>query len=151
MATMNNDRLIEYLRTTWGKQDPVDVVEEIGKGKYLPLQAFLLAKPQQQNGSDDKEEDYRSRLVQAGFIDKILEFLLQSNKDFETVLPGAGDENLVQCPSMWLQVVSCVCRDGFLRSPDLQKETQFKVVNNIQGVFQDVSNFEERKLLAIEN
>ena len=64
MATMNNDRLIEYLRTTWGKQDPVDVVEEIGKGKYLPLQAFLLAKPQQQNGSDDKEEDYRSRLVQ---------------------------------------------------------------------------------------
>ena len=148
MATMNNDRLIEYLRTTWGKQDPVDVVEEIGKGKYLPLQAFLLAKPQQQNGSDDKEEDYRSRLVQAGFIDKILEFLLQSNKDFETVLPGAGDENLVQCPSMWLQVVSCVCRDGFLRSPDLQKETQFKVVNNIQGVFQDVSNFDERKLFG---
>jgi len=150
MATVNNTKLVEYLRTAWGKQDPLDVVEEITKGKHLPLHAFLIAGPQQQqqNGQVDKGEDYRSAVVKAGAIDRILEFLLQSDKPFEKVLHGAGDDNLVQCPSIWLQIVSCACRDGFLTPPALQEEVQFKVVNNIQGVFQDVYNFEERKLFG---
>lgn len=149
MATINSEKLVEYLRTTWGKQDPLDAVEEIAKGKFLPVQAFLIAGPhRQQNGQEDKVEDYRSALVKAGAIDTMLEFLLRSDKPFEKVLPGAGDENLVQCPSIWLQAVSFACRDGFLQPPSLQKEVQFKVLNNIQGVFQDVSNFEERKLFG---
>jgi len=149
MANVNNAKLFEYLRTTWGKQDPAEVVEEIGKGKFLPTQAFLIAGGQQQpqKGNEDKE-DYRTALVKAGAIDKILEFLLQSNNKFEKVLPGAGDENLVPCPSIWLQVVGCTCRDGFLKPLSLQKEIQYKIVNNLQGVFQDVSNFEERKLFG---
>jgi len=149
MTTANNSKLVEYLRTTWGKQDPQDTVEEITQGKSLPIQAFLIAGPQhQKNGQDDGGEDYRSALVKAGAIDRILEFLLQSDKPFDEILRGAGDENLVQCPSMWLQAVSCACRDGFLKPPSLQKQVQLKVVNNIQGVFQDVSNFEERKLFG---
>jgi len=147
MPNVNNTKLVEYLRTTWGKQDATDVVEEISKGKYLPTQAFLIAGGQPQNGHEDKE-DYRTSLVKAGAIDRILELLLRSNENFEKVLPGAGDDNLVQCPSIWLQVVSCVCRDGFLKPPSLQEEIQFKVVNNIQGVFQDVSAFEKRKLFG---
>ena len=149
MTTINNSQLIEYLRTSWGKQDPKDTVEEIAQGKSLPIQAFLIAGPQhRKDEQDEKGEDYRSALVKAGAIDRILEFLLKSDKPFEEVLPGAGDETLVQCPSMWLQAVSCACRDGFLEPPSLQKEVQFKVVNNIQGVFQDVSNFEERKFFG---
>ena len=145
MASVINIKLINYLRTSWGKQDPTEVVEEISKGKSLPIQAFLIAGGQQKN--EDKE-DYRTALVKAGAIDRILEFLLKSDKKFESVLPGAGDDELVQCPSTWLQVVSSACRDGFLQPPSLQKEIQFKVVNNIQGVFQDVSNFEERQLFG---
>ena len=149
MATVNNLNLVEYLRTTWGKQDPQDTVEEIAKGKFLPIQAFLIAGPQhQRNGQEDKGEDYRSALAKAGAIDKMLQFLLQSDKTFENVLHGAGDGTLIQCPSIWLQAVSCACRDGFLKPPSLQKEIQIKILNNIQGVFQDVSNFEERKLFG---
>jgi len=149
MSNVNNSKLVEYLRTVWGKQDPKDTVEEIAQGKLLPLQAFLIAGPQhQQNGQEGEKEDFRSALVKAGAIDRILEFLLQSDKPFEKVLPGAGDDDLIDCPSIWLQVASCVCRDGFLKPPSLQKEIQFKVVNNIQGVFQDVSNFQQRKFFG---
>lgn len=149
MTTVSNSQLIEYLRTTWGKQNPKDTVEEIAQGKSLPIQAFLIAGPQHKRDDHDEEgEDYRSALVRAGAIDKLLEFLLKSDKPFEEILPGAGDATSIQCPSMWLQAVSCACRDGFLKPPSLQKEVQFKVVNHIQGVFQDVSNFEERKLFG---
>lgn len=146
MATnTNNTKLVEYLRTRWGEQDPTEVVEEIARGSYLPTQAFLVGRSKKQNDEEDKE-DYRSALVKAGVIDTILEFLLQSDKKFNEVLPTVGNDERIQCPSIWLQIVSNACRDGYLKPPSLQTEIQRKVVNNIQGVFQDVSNFEERKV-----
>jgi len=148
MATFSDKKLIHYLRTSWGKQDPNEIVEEIAKGKSLPIHSFLISGGQQQQQENEDKEDYRTALVKAGAIDRIFEFLRKSDETFESILAGAGDDDLVQCPSMWLQVVSCVSRDGFLKPPSLQKEIQFKVVNNIQEVFQNVSNFEERKLFG---
>eukprot|EP00536_Pseudo-nitzschia_multiseries_P012900 jgi/Psemu1/298263/fgenesh1_pm.516_\ len=149
---------VEYLRTTWGKQDPNEVVEKIAQGKFLPTQAFLFSRghptPPQPNGPGNTPKpkkddvDYQTALINAGVIDQILEFLIQSNKDFLDVLPDAGKPDVIQCPSIWLQIVGCVCRDGFLKSRSLQTQIQCKVVNNIQGVFEDVSNFEERKFFG---
>jgi len=149
-----NATFAEYLRTTWGEQDPNEVVEEIAQGKFFPTQAFLVARrqptlPQRKDPGDISkikfsDEDYRAALVKAGAIDRILEFLLQSNTDFRDVLPDAGKPDVIQCPSIWLHIVGCACRDGFLKLPSLQTKIQYMVVNNIQGVFEDVSNFEER-------
>jgi hypothetical protein len=126
--------ILEYVQTQWGKQDANEVVEEIGSGKYLPTQALLLSNNQM----------YRSKVVEAGGLDKILEFLLQSNKSFNEVVPPSGD---LPCPSIWLQVVSNCAKDGFLPN-ELSKSVQFKILNNISGVFQDMSNFDERKFFG---
>lgn len=134
MASAVASNIMEYVQTQWGKQDVEEVVEEIGNGKFLPTQAFLLS----------NDQAYRSKVVEAGGIDKILEFLLQSNKPFEEVLPQGGN---VPCPSLWLHVISNCAQDGFL-PPDVSRTTQFKILNNISGVFQDMSNFEERKMFG---
>ena len=147
----------QYLNTKWGTENPVKVVDDISKGKLLPTQSLLIS----------KNVEYLYEIIQAGGIDKILEFLLQSNvQDFNTVLPSSSsstststseqeeeEEDLfVTCPSLWIQIISCFCKDGFLNpsqsqasSPSqplalqLQKEIQYKVMNNISGLFQDMS------------
>jgi hypothetical protein len=119
----------EYIHTHWGRDDPDEVVEQIGSGKYLPTQALLLS----------NNVDYRYKVVKAGSIDKILEFLLQSSKPFSEVLPPDGD---ILCPSIWLYVVSSCAKDGFLPQT-MSKTLQFKILNNISGVFQDMSNFDD--------
>jgi hypothetical protein len=126
--------ILEYTQTQWGKQDASEIVEEIGKGKYLPTQALLLS----------TDQEYRAKVVKAGAADKLLEFLLKSNEDFESVLPPGGD---VPCPSLWLQVVSNCAKDGFLPS-ELSETVQRKLLYNISGLFQDMANFEEHKLFG---
>ncbi|KAG7345616.1 MYND finger domain containing protein [Nitzschia inconspicua] len=134
MASAVASNILEYVQTQWGKQDANEIVDEIGNGMYLPTQAILL--------SDNK--DYLCKVVEAGGVDKILEFLLQSNKTFDEVLPQGGD---IPCPSIWLQVINNCGKDGFL-PPVLSRTVQFKILNNISGVFQDMANFEERKLFG---
>lgn len=134
MASAVASSIFEYVQTEWGKQDASEIVEEIGHGKYLPTQALLLS----------NNQAFRSKVVEAGGIDKILEFLLQSNKAFEEVLPQGGD---IPCPSVWLQVIGNCAKDGFLK-PELSRTVQFKILNNISGVFQDMANFEERTLFG---
>ncbi|VEU43108.1 unnamed protein product [Pseudo-nitzschia multistriata] len=163
MASYTSDKsFLDYLRTTWGKQDPNEVVEEIAQGKYFPTQAFLVTAEHlsfqsqsqsqfpQSNGQGGKStgEEYRTALVAAGAVDKILEFLLKSNEDFREALPHAGKDGVIQCPSIWLQIIGCVSRDGFLKNSSMQNKLQYKVVNHIQGVFLDVSDFEKRKFFG---
>ena len=144
----------KYLNNKWGKENPVKVVNDISKGKLLPTQSLLMSKNIQ----------YRYEIIKAGGIDKILEFVLQSNQDFKDVLPSASEEEededdslYVTCPSLWIEILSCFCKDGFLNSQspassssplqplaavqleELQKEIQYKVMNNISGLFQDMS------------
>lgn len=133
--TTSVESLVQYTRTLWGKQDASEVIDEIGQGKFLPTQALLLGDNQQ----------FRTEVVEAGAIDKILEFLLQSNKPFDKVLPDSGD---VPCPSLWLQVISNYCTDGFLQPDSLVKDVQVRVLNNMLGVFQDMTNLEERKIFG---
>ena len=139
-------KLVEYLTEQWDTEDPKDVVEQIGQGRYLPTQALLLSQNKQK----------RVDVVQAGGIEKILEFVIKSTKPFSEVLSstaatsggggggGGGSDNiLVPCPSVWMQVLSNVCRDGFL-PPQVQKKTRGVVVNNLAGVFEDMTNISQR-------
>lgn len=133
--TTSARQLIEYVQNQWGKQDVEEIVEEIGQGKYLPTQAFLMS----------QNKDYRTKLVEGGAFDKILEFVIQSNKPFDQVLPAGGD---MSCPSLWLQIVSNCAKDGFIQPEPLAKEVQYKILNNMSGVFQDMNDFQERKLFG---
>lgn len=133
--TTSAARLIQYARVQWGNHDASEVADEIGQGKFLPTQAFLIGDCQ----------EYRTKVVNAGAVDKILEFLLQSNEPFEKVLPDGGD---VPCPSLWMQVISNCCTDGFILPETLGRNIQARVVNNIVGVFQDMTNMEERKFFG---
>ena len=72
----------KYLNNKWGKENPVKVVNDISKGKLLPTQSLLISKNIQ----------YRYEIIKAGGIDKILEFVLQSNQDFKDVLPSTLEE-----------------------------------------------------------
>ena len=142
--------IISYVNKSWGKHDPNDIVEEISKGKLFPTQALLLSN----NGS------YRTCLIKAGVVDKILEFLLQSDQDFETVLPlspttsslslaNTHVDGLIKCPSIWIQIIASFCKDGFCNIDErIQKQIQYKVMNNISGLFQDMSNFKDLTLFG---
>jgi hypothetical protein len=83
----------QYLNTKWGTENPVKVVDDISKGKLLPTQSLLIS----------KNVEYLYEIIQAGGIDKILEFLLQSNvQDFNTVLPSTSSSTSTST-STWLR------------------------------------------------
>ena len=104
--------VIEYTKKTWGSENPSIVVKQIGEGCRLPTEALGYS----QNAK------YRSQVVQAGAVDRILEFLLKTDKPFEEVKNG-GD---LPCPSIWLNVLNNFCQDGFLQPQNLARDTKVR-------------------------
>ncbi|KAL3929836.1 MAG: hypothetical protein SGBAC_012036 [Bacillariaceae sp.] len=135
--------LAEYIKSQWGTEDPETIVEEIGRGKRFPTEALALS----------KDVAYRIKIVQAGGVDRILEFLLQTGKSFQDVLHQAkggeeSDDSDLKCPTVWLQVVINFCEDGFLPNAALARETQYKIAINMGPLFQDMSNWEKREVFG---
>lgn len=128
-------RLLEYVSSKWSTEDVKNVVVSISEGQYLPTMALLMSPNKQ----------YRVDVIQAGAVERIMEFIIKSNKPFYEVLPPASTADAsdfitaVPCPSIWVQVLSNVCRDGFL-PPPIQTKTRAVVVNNLSGVFQDMTD-----------
>jgi hypothetical protein len=80
--------VIEYTKTKWGKENPSKVAAEIGQGARLLTKALGYS----------NNAKYCSQVVQAGGVDRILEFLLKTDQPFVDVKKG-GD---LPCPSIWL-------------------------------------------------
>lgn len=126
--------VIEYTKNTWTTEAPTVVVQQIGEGKRLPTEALGLS----------NNVKYRAQVVQAGGVDRILEFLLKTDKTFNEV-KKEGD---LPCPSIWLNVLNNFCQDGFLQPQSLARETKYKIAVNLGPIFQDMSNFERRELFG---
>lgn len=150
-TTITTNPVISYVATEWGKKDPQKIVEQIGKGYALPTEALV----QSQNVK------YRSQVIQAGAVDKILEFLLKCNKPFEQVLPptssassssssseGGESNELIECPSIWLGVLNTVCQQGFVQPPSLERDVHYKIIVNIGPLFQDMMDFRHMSLFG---
>ncbi|CAJ1959197.1 unnamed protein product [Cylindrotheca closterium] len=134
--------LAEYIKKKWTTEDPETIVQEIGQGKRFPTEALALS----------KDIEYRTKIVQAGGVDRILEFLLQTDTPFQDVLHKAkggeasSDDSDLQCPSVWLNVVNNFCQDGFLPDSTLARETRYKIAINMGPLFIDMSDWEKREL-----
>ena len=130
--------VIEYTQTKWGKEDPSKVVAEIGQGKALATQALGLS----------NDVKYRAQVVEAGAVDKLLEFLSQTDKPFEDLVGdyNKSDSTLLQCPSIWINVLNNFCQDGYLQPQSLGQQVQYKIIIKIGPLFQDMCNFEKREL-----
>jgi hypothetical protein len=126
--------VIEYTETKWGKENPSKVAAEIGQGARLPTEAFGYS----------NNAKYRSQVVQAGGVDRILEFLLKTDQPFVDVKKG-GD---LPCPSIWLNLLNNFCQDGFLQPKSLAQNVQYKIIVNLGPLFQDMDNFEKRELFG---
>jgi hypothetical protein len=126
--------VVEYTKTQWTSEKPSAVVEQIGQGHQLPTEALGYS----------PDAKYRAQVVQAGAVDRILEFMLKTNQPFDQVKKG-GD---LPCPSIWLNVLNNFCQDGFLQPKSLSRDTQYKIIVNMGPLFQDMSNFERRELFG---
>lgn len=126
--------LVGYLKTKWTKEDPKEIVQQIGAGSRLPTEALVLS----------KDSAYRTQIVQAGAVDRILEFILKTDKPFDQVKSGSD----LICPTTWLNVLNNFCQDGFLEPESLARETKYKIVINMGPLFQDMSNVEKRQLFG---
>jgi hypothetical protein len=131
--------LLNYVKTKWGTEDPSIVVAKIGKGDRLATEALGLS----------PNEKYRSQVVQAGAVDRLLEVLIKTDKPFREVLPPSGlDDQIIPCPSIWLNILNNFCEDGFLQPPSLARDIQYKIIINMGALFQDMSNMETRELFG---
>lgn len=126
--------LVGYIKSEWTKEDPKAVAHQIGEARGLPTEALGLG----------KDSAYRTKIVRAGAVDRIIEFLLKTDKPFDQVKKG-GD---LTCPSAWLSVLNNFCQDGFIEPEPLARETKYKIAINMGPLFQDMSNFEKRKLFG---
>jgi hypothetical protein len=136
MSNHNKD-LLEYIKTAWGTESPSTVVAKIAKGDRLATEALGLS----------PNAKYRAQVVQAGAVDKLLEFLIKTDKFFRDVLPPTGDTQ-ISCPSTWLNLVNNFCQDGFLQPESLARDVQYKIIINLGPLFQDMSNLENRILFG---
>lgn len=128
---------MQYLKTKWGSEPPSSVVAKIAQGDRLATEALGLS----------PNTKYRSQVVQAGAVDKLMEFLIKTDKDFRDVLPPTGDLQ-IPCPSVWLNVLNNFCQDGFLQPESLARDVQYKIIINMGPLFQDMSNLEQRLLFG---
>ncbi len=135
MSQANNNKLIEYVKATWGTEAPSSVVAKIAQGDRLATEALGLS----------PNAKYRSQVVQAGAVDKLLGFLIKTDKDFRDVLPPSGEDQ-IPCPSVWLNILNNFCQDGFLQPQSLSRDVQYKIIINLGPLFQDMSNMERREL-----
>ena len=137
----HNQNLLEYVKTKWGTESPSTVVEKIAHGDRLATEALGLS-------PNDK---YRSQVVQAGAVDRLLGFIIQTDKSFRDVLPPTTtfDQNAqISCPSTWLNLLNNFCQDGFLQPSSLARDIQYKIIINLGPLFQDMSNLDQRLLFG---
>lgn len=135
--TSNSKNLLDYVKTTWGTDSPSSVVEKIAKGDRLTTEALGLS----------PDAKYRSQVVQAGAIDKLLGFLIKTDKPFKEVLLPTMDDQ-IPCPSIWLNLLNNFCQDGFLQPASLARDVQYKIIINLGPLFQDMSNIDQRLLFG---
>ena len=126
--------VIEYIKNKWTTEDPSVIAKQIGQGQSLPTQALAFS----------KDVEYRNKVVQAGGIDRILEFLLKTDTPFDQIKQG-GD---LSCPSIWLCVLSKFCHDAFFKPEGMAKQVKYKIIVNMGPLFQDMSNLEKRELFG---
>ena len=138
--TNSNANLMDYVKTKWGTEPPSSVVANIAKGDRLATEALGLSPNIQ----------YRAQVVQAGAVDKLLGFLIKTDKPFREILPPSGGEQIT-CPSVWLNVLNNFCQDGFLQPQSLARDVQYKIIINLGALFQDMSNMEHRELYGSRN
>jgi len=134
----HNSNLFEYIKTKWGTESPSSVVAKIGTGDRLATEAFGLS----------PNTKYRSQVAQAGAIDKLLGFLIKTDKPFRDVLIPSTTTAQISCPSTWLNLLNNFCQDGFLTPESLARDVQYKIIINLGPLFQDMSNLEQRKLFG---
>lgn len=130
--------LLNYVQTTWGTESPSSVVAKIGQGDRLATEALGVS----------PNAKYRSQVVQAGAVDRLLEFIIKTDKPFREVLPPSGLDDQIPCPSVWLNILNNFCEDGFLQPPSLARDIQYKIIINMGPLFQDMNNMETRELFG---
>jgi len=134
MAIMN---LLKYTRTKWGTEPPSVIVERIAQGEKLPTQALALS----------NNATYRAQIVSAGGVEKILEFLKQSDQPFKNILPQ--NSKSIPCPSIWFDVLSNFCQDGYVQPQSLARQTQYQILEALGSLlFPIMSNVKEGTLFG---